>query len=160
MSNFERSRVAHTGSTIKEELMHQNFGIFVEQTNVFNQIFVPLATRMLSHIKQAGLPVFLLPNIQTFTGTKIIYGSHSNPQFWLKHSNKNDIFVNFEPVYIQSWAKKNAGYCNLLREHAVIDYSVRNKDHCGMATVLPVPPQFKCKTSFTAFFSLKNLQCL
>lgn len=122
--------------------MHPNFGIFIEQINVFNQIFIPLAKKMVSEIKRANLPVALSPDIQAFTGTKIIFGAHCNPDFWSKHSKENDIFVNFEPIYVSSWAEKNAVYCKLLREHAVIDYSLRNRNYCGVAAVLPVPPQF------------------
>jgi hypothetical protein len=122
--------------------MQTNFGIFVDQGNVFNQIFAPLAKKMFSEIKHANIPVVLSPDIQTFSGRKIIFGAHSNPIFWSKHSNKNDIFVNFEPVYVCSWAENNPVYCKLLQEHAVIDYSKRNIDHCGDVVVLPVPPQF------------------
>lgn len=122
--------------------MHSNFGIFVDQINVFNQIFVPLATRMFSEIKHANIPVVLSPDVQKFIGTKIIFGAHSNPIFWSKHSNENDIFVNFEPVYVSSWAESNPVYCKLLQEHAVIDYSKRNIGHCGAVAVLPVPPHF------------------
>lgn len=122
--------------------MHPNFGIFVDPINEFNQIFVPLANKMFAEIKQTNIPVVLSPDIQTFSGRKIIFGAHSNPIFWSKHSNKNDIFVNFEPVYVSSWAENNPVYCKLLQAHAVIDYSKRNIDHCGDVVVLPVPPQF------------------
>ena len=58
--------------------MHPNFGVFADQINVFNRIFVPLASKMFSETKNADIPFVLSPDIQTFSGIKIISGVHQN----------------------------------------------------------------------------------
>ena len=122
--------------------------ICVEQSNRFNQIFMPLANKLALVLKQAGYDIHLSTNVEEFRGTKIIFGAHSNPHFWAQNAEKRDIFVNFEPVYLRQWAAKNTIYCQLLKTHRVLDYTSRNASHFEKATVLPVPPQFDFSSEY------------
>jgi len=130
------------------------FGVFVERCNEFNQIFMPLAAKMMSLLKEKSYKLSYAEDCRKFDGTKIIFGAHSNPNFWNQHVRSGDIFVNLEPLYVIEWANKNKLYCELLKRHRVIDYCQKNTPFCGEVAVLPIPPQFHFNANIKKQFSV------
>jgi len=123
-----------------------NFGVFVEDSNEFNKIFMPFAKKLQKSLLDKGLCCEFQPNINTFLGTKIIFGVHSRPEKWANHLTLSDIIVNLEPVFQDDWRSKNSLYCNLLKRHQVLDYTKKNKVYAGEHDVITIPPLLSCPT--------------
>ena len=123
-----------------------DFGIFVEDSNEFNKIFVPFAKKLQKSLSDIGLVCEFQPKLDTFLGTKIIFGAHSEPEKWTNNLSPSDIMVNLEPVFKNDWRNKNCLYCDLLKRHQVLDYTKKNKVYAGKHDVITIPPLFRCHT--------------
>lgn len=131
------------------------YGIFIEKNNEFNKIFAPLANRMNESLKNLGVYSQLEPKFSEFCSQRIIFGSHTNADFWLRHGSENDLIVNLEPVYLEEWRSGNDKYCQLLKCRKVIDYTKKNSPFTGEHHLLTLPPVFKSRE-----FNLKTMDVL
>lgn len=121
------------------------FAIFIENTNEFNQIFAPVATRLHLTLKTMGCDSSLQPSSPYFDGRKIVFGAHSDPQYWERYVTDRDILFNYEPVFLRSWRDKNKRYCNLLKKSHVVDYTIKNSPFLAKHYISAVPPAFSCE---------------
>ena len=88
-------------------------GITIDASNQFNAIFLPIAQRIAHALQEIGVRVYNAP-INNESKPRIIFGAHSNAKFWLINNNENDIFVNFEPIFLEQWRQNHTDYISLL----------------------------------------------
>lgn len=114
-------------------------GLTIDGRNPFNAIFLPLATRFADSLQEFGVEVYNAP-LENKNNPRIIFGAHSNANFWLNQKTENDIFVNLEPIFLKTWQKANFEYLNLMKNSRVLDYSVHSKPYIKNFQLLPIPP--------------------
>lgn len=112
----------------------ENFVIQIDKSNKFNQIFIPLAQKFLETLKKNKA----LNNQKV----KIIFGSHANPEYWIKNTFKNDIIVNLEKIYNDDFRSKNPKYLRLLESNTVIDFCSLNSKFLNKHYIIKIPPFF------------------
>lgn len=115
----------------------------IDGSNPFNAIFLPLANKIAENFKTQGIEVSNAGLIQTENKPRIIFGAHSNPNFWLRNKKETDIFLNCEPIFIQNWRESNLAYLSLLKSSRVLDYSRQSEKHVGKFHLFPMPPFFE-----------------
>ncbi len=124
-------------------------GFTIDNSNPFNAIFLPLANKFAENLQNQGVKVFNDTPISNNKNSRIIFGAHSNPTFWLNNKKDNDIFVNCEPIFNKKWQKVNASYMSLLKSSRVLDYSKKSKKYVTNFNLLPMPPFYKSNISDT-----------
>ncbi len=118
-------------------------GFTVDGTNPFNAIFLPLANKFANSLYNQGVHVFNAPSVLNEYNSRIIFGAHANPNFWLKNKNSKDIFVNFEPIFLENWQNDNTSYMSLMRNSRVLDYSKKSEIYTKYFNLFPIPPFYK-----------------
>ena len=66
-------------------------GFTIDNSNPFNAIFLPLANKFAENLQNGVLRFLTIPRYQ-ITNSRIIFGAHSNPTFWL-NNKKITIFL-------------------------------------------------------------------
>ena len=67
-------------------------GFTIDNSNPFNAIFLPLANKFAENLQNQGVKVFNDTSISNNKNSRIIFGAHSNPTFWL-NNKKITIFL-------------------------------------------------------------------
>ena len=133
-----------------------NFEICIDESNPFNQIFLPLASKFKKALQINGYNSGTNYCSKKSHGAKIVFGAHSNPLHWAELLKPNDILVNLEPVYLEDWRNKNPQYCQLLKQQFVLDYTLKNRKFLAHSDIFTIPPQFSthknCKKDIDILF--------
>ena len=119
------------------------FNVIVDNKNIFNMIFLPLAVKIARQLKMFGFEVKSGPYVTTSACINIIFGAHSNPLFWQSVADEQDIFVNCEPLYDSDWRLSNLDYVNLVRQSRVLEIYQDNKNWSRDPKILVLPPLFE-----------------
>jgi len=119
-----------------------SLGLTIDGSNPFNAIFLPLAQRFAGSLQGHGVEVYNA-SINNHGKPRIVFGAHSNAKFWLSNKNKNDIFVNLEPIFLENWRQDKPDYNSLLNSSKVLDYSKRSKPFINTFEFLPLPPFYR-----------------
>ena len=118
-------------------------GFTIDTTNQFNAIFAPLAKIIALQLIQKEVHVFYSDlNIEQKL-PRLIFGAHSNPNFWLINKKDNDIFFNLEDVKLYESKYIDTGYFKLLDESRVLDYSSQTKQLIKQAEFFSLHPLYK-----------------
>ena len=124
----------------------KNFIIQIDKNNRFNQIFIPLAQKFLATIKKNNGHILeenkKKIDLQNLKKVQIIFGSHANPEFWIKNTLKTDIIVNLEKIYKNEFRLKNPKYLELLENNTVLDFCSLNSNFLKKHYILKIPPFF------------------
>jgi len=119
----------------------KKFIIHVDRHNKFNQIFIPLAYKFAETLKSVNAPIETVNTKESDKNIiKIIFGSHSNPEYWISNSNENDIIVNLEPVYKKKIRDKNNKYLELINNRITLEYCSLNYKFLNNYYHFYVPP--------------------
>jgi hypothetical protein len=122
-----------------------SLGFTIDQSNKFNAIFAPLAKIIALELQKNNIHIFYSDQNISQKFPRLIFGAHTNPDFWLKNRNEMDIFVNFEPIFLQNWQINNFSYYKLLNSSRVFDYTTKGKNTITKGDFLPLPPLFESK---------------
>ena len=117
------------------------FIIHVDKHNNFNKIFIPLAIKFLEILKKNNASVVKNDSSKK-DARKIIFGSHSKPEYWKLASSEKDIIVNLEPLYKKEFREKNKSYIDLLKSRTTFDYCSLNSEFLNNYSYFKVPPHF------------------
>ena len=124
----------------------KNFITQIDKNNRFNKIFIPLAQKFLATIKKNNGHILEEDNKKIkFTNLKkikIIFGSHANPEYWIKNTLDTDIIVNLEKIYQDEFRSKNPRYLELLENNTVLDFCSLNSSFLKKHHILKIPPFF------------------
>ena len=120
-----------------------SIGFTIDGSNPFNAIFLPLANKIAENFKYHGIEVFNADLYQTEAKPRIIFGAHTNANFWLRNKKETDIFLNCEPIFLQNWQKINPHYLSLVRSSRVLDYSRKSEQYVSIFHLFQMPPFFE-----------------
>lgn len=123
-------------------MFYSNISIHIEINNQFNKIFLPFAKELYARIINLGLNCQMFWGYKESNSKKIILGAHSNPEYWLNKINPEDIIVNFEPIYKDSWRDMNPNYLELLKRQCVYDYCEINLPYLEESYFFKMPPLY------------------
>lgn len=122
-----------------------SLGFTIENSNIFNAIFAPVAKKIAVELQKKGVHIFYADQHTQQNSPRLVFGSHSNPIFWRQNKKISDIFVNFEPIYLKEWVKNNDQYIELLKSSLVLDYTSKSKNLINAVDFLPLPPFYDSK---------------
>ena len=122
-----------------------SIGFTIENSNVFNSIFAPIAKKFAVELQEKDIHIFFADQNISQKFPRLIFGAHSNPEFWIKNKNKDDIFVNFEPIYLPSWQMNNYDYMKLLSKSRVFDYTKKSQNFLKETQFFSLPPLYNSK---------------
>lgn len=115
-------------------------GFTIDNNNVFNSIFTPVAKKIAIELLNDGVHVFFADqDIPQEKFPRIVFGAVHNPDFWIENKKGEDIFVNFEPIFDTNWQIDNFSYIKLLNSSKVLDYNKKSKNVIKQAEFLPLP---------------------
>jgi len=119
-----------------------SIGFTIENSNVFNSIFAPVAKKFAEELHKKGVHIFFADQDISQKFPRLIFGAHSNPVFWQNNKNKEDIFVNFEPIFLPNWQINNFSYIKLLKNSRVLDYSNKSNIILNQTEFFKLPPLY------------------
>lgn len=131
-------------------ILKENFKIelLIENSNRFNQIFLPFVAEFWKHLSDLKFDVYVGTEVQDVNSKKIIFGAHNDPEKWAASTNVDDIIVNLEPIYLVQWRQANCSYIDLLRNRRVYEYEKENLAFLPLNSVfMPIPPLFRTKNN-------------
>ena len=117
------------------------FILHIDKHNNFNKIFIPLAIKFLEILKKNNASVAKNDSNKKYA-RKIIFGSHTNPEYWKLTSSEEDIIVNLESLYKKEFREKNKSYIDLLKSRTTFDYCSLNSEFLNNHFYFKVPPHF------------------
>lgn len=124
--------------------MAKKIELILENSNVFNKIFIPLVQQFGQRLANAGENVTAGTQVKDPDSKKIIFGAHSAPSKWASLTHTSDIIINLEPIYLSEWRDNNSEYIELLGDRIVYDYHEMNAPYLSQsAHFFPVPPLIK-----------------
>ena len=129
-----------TNINSEQFMLDSEVSIHIDNNNNFNKIFIPFAKELYNTLREIGLNCKVVWGNRETNARKIILGSHSCPLYWLKNTTNNDIIVNFEPIYKDSWRNINSDYLKLLRRQCVFDYCAINLSYLEESYSFNTPP--------------------
>lgn len=116
--------------------------IVIDQSNHFNKIFLPFARELQAKIIALGLKCEMVWGDLETIARKVIFGAHSSPEYWLKHTYDKDIIVNLEPIYKAAWRKNNPNYFKLVQSRCVFEYCSLNLPYLKDGHLFKIPPLY------------------
>lgn len=116
--------------------------IVIEKSNHFNKIFLPFARELQAKIIAFGLKCEIVWGDLETTARKVIFGAHSSPEYWLKHTCDKDIIINLEPFYKPAWRKNNLNYFKLVQSRCVFEYCSLNLPYLEDGHLFKIPPLY------------------
>jgi len=120
-------------------------GFTIENSNVFNAIFAPIAKKFAFELQTKGIHIFFADQNVSQKFPRLIFGAHSNPGYWLENKTKGDIFVNFEPTYLPNWQINNYDYMKLLNTSRVFNYTKKSQNFLNKTEFFTLPPLYNSK---------------
>jgi hypothetical protein len=116
--------------------------IVIDESNHFNKIFLPFARELQAKIIAFDLKCEIVWGDLETTARKVIFGAHSSPEYWLKHTHNEDIIVNLEPFYKPAWRKNNPNYLKLVQTRCVFEYCSLNLPYLEDGHLFKIPPMY------------------